>query len=108
MAFARLNLGGGALSNATACSSAGAAIGTYMDQQEAELSRLIAANADEGVVVRQVDKVESIRASLNKHRTLMLLRMRQLLSPDQRVKLNKLYEDRQKDRKRDNKQGRQE
>ena len=79
-----------------------------LDQQEAELSRLIAANADEAVVVRQVDKVEGIRAGLNKHRTLMLLRMRQVLSPDQRVKLNKLYEDRQKDRKRDNKQGRQE
>jgi len=72
-----------------------------LDQQEAELSRLIAANADEAVVVRQVDKVEGVRASLNKHRTVMLLRMRQLLSPDQRVKLNKLYEDRQKDRKRD-------
>jgi len=79
-----------------------------LDQQEAELSRLIAANADEGQVVRQVDKVEGIRATLNKHRTLMLLRMRQVLSPDQRVKLNKLYEQWQKDHKRsDNKQGRQ-
>jgi Spy/CpxP family protein refolding chaperone len=79
-----------------------------LDQQEAELSRLIAANADEAVVVRQVDKVEGIRAVLNKHRTVMLLRMRQVLSPEQRVKLNKLYEDRQKDRKQDNKQGREE
>jgi len=79
-----------------------------LDQQEAELSRLIAANADEAVVVRQVDKVEAIRAGLNKHRTLMLLRMRQVLSPDQRVKLNKLYEQYQKNKKPDNKQGRQE
>ena len=79
-----------------------------LDQQEAELSRLIAANADEAMVVRQVDKVEGIRASLNKHRTLMLLRMRQVLSPDQRVKLNKLYEQYQKNKKPDNKQGRQE
>ena len=63
-----------------------------LDQQEAELSRLIAGNADEGVVTRQVDKVEGIRAHLNKTRTLMLLRMRQVLSPDQRVHLNKLYE----------------
>jgi Spy/CpxP family protein refolding chaperone len=63
-----------------------------LDQQEAELSRLIAGNADEGVVTRQVDKVESIRAHLNKTRTLMLLRMRQVLTPDQRVQLNKLYE----------------
>ena len=79
-----------------------------LDHQEAELSRLIAANADEALVVRQVDKVEGIRASLNKHRTLMLLRMRQVLSPDQRVKLNKLYEQYQKNKKPDNKQGRQE
>src|SRR5262245_29155255 len=78
-----------------------------LDQQEAELSRLIAANAEEAVVVRQVDKVEGIRASLNKHRTLMLLRMRQVLSPEQRVKLNKMYEDQQKEKKRlDNRQGR--
>jgi len=79
-----------------------------LDQQEAELSRLIAANADEALVGRQVDKVEGIRASLNKHRTLMLLRMRQVLSPDQRVRLNKLYEQYQKNKKQDNKQGRQE
>jgi Spy/CpxP family protein refolding chaperone len=71
-----------------------------LDQQEAELSRLIAANADEGVVVRQVDKVEGIRANLNKTRTLMLLRMRQVLSPDQRVQLNKLHEQWEKDHRR--------
>ena len=71
-----------------------------LDQQEAELSRLIAANADEGVVVRQVDKVEGIRANLNKMRTLMLLRMRQVLSPDQRVQLNKLHEQWEKDHRR--------
>src|SRR5581483_4664892 len=73
-----------------------------LDQQESELSRLIAANAEEAVVVRQVDKVEGIRANLNKHRTLMLLRMRQVLTPDQRVKLNKLYEQWQKDHKNSN------
>jgi len=78
-----------------------------LDQQEAELSRLIAANAEEAVVVRQVDKVEGIRANLNKNRTLMLLHMRQVLSPEQRVKLNKLHEQWEKDHQRpDNKQGR--
>jgi Spy/CpxP family protein refolding chaperone len=80
-----------------------------LDQQEAELSRLIAANADETVVAKQVDKVEGIRATLNKSRTLMLLHMRQVLSPDQRVKLNKLHEQWEKDHRRpDNKQGRHE
>jgi Spy/CpxP family protein refolding chaperone len=78
-----------------------------LDLQEAELSRLIAANAEEALVVRQVDKVESIRATLNKSRTLMLLHMRQVLSPDQRVRLNKLHEQWEKDHQRpDNKQGR--
>lgn len=68
-----------------------------LDKQEEELSRMIGANADEPSVVRQVDKVEDIRSHLNKTRTLMLLRMRQVLSPDQRTRLNKLYEERQKD-----------
>jgi Spy/CpxP family protein refolding chaperone len=71
-----------------------------LNLQEAELSRLIASNADELVVTRQVDKVEAIRANLNKMRTLMLLHMRQVLSPDQRVKLNKLHEQWERDHKR--------
>ena len=70
---------------------------TELDAQEEELSRMIAANADEALVVKQVDRVESIRAHLNKTRTLMLLRMRQVLTPEQRVKLNQLYEQWQKD-----------
>ena len=73
---------------------------TELDQQEEGLSRLIAANADEAVVVKQVDKVESIRAHLNKTRTLMLLRMRQVLTPEQRVKLNKIHDQWEKDHQR--------
>jgi len=70
---------------------------TELDAQEEELSRMIAANADEALVVKQVDRVESIRSHMNKTRTLMLLRMRQVLTPEQRVKLNQLYEQWQKD-----------
>jgi Spy/CpxP family protein refolding chaperone len=73
-----------------------------LDRQEAALSRLIATNADETVVSLQVDKVEAIRTSMNKQRTLMLLHMRQVLSPDQRVRLNKLHEQWDKDRGRPN------
>ena len=62
-----------------------------LDRQEAELSRLIDAGADEALVVRQVDKVEVVRASLNKMRTLMLLHMRQVLSPEQRVKFTAVH-----------------
>jgi Spy/CpxP family protein refolding chaperone len=75
-----------------------------LDSNEAELSRLIAANADEPVVTKQVDKVEAIRSHLNKARTLLLLHIRQVLTPEQRAKLNKLYEQRVTDRaKRDRK-----
>ena len=68
-----------------------------LDTQEEELSKMIAANADETAVTRQVDKVEAIRSNMNKMRTLMLLHMRQVLSPEQRVKLNKLHDQWEKD-----------
>jgi Spy/CpxP family protein refolding chaperone len=68
-----------------------------LDRQEAELSRLIEVNADETVVTHQVDKVEAIRAHLNKARTLVLLHHRQLLTPEQRVKL-KAMRDRDRER----------
>lgn len=63
-----------------------------LNQQEDELSRMIASNADESLIAKQVDKVEGVRAHLNKTRTLMLLHERQVLTPDQRVKLNRLHE----------------
>ena len=68
-----------------------------LDQQEDELSRLIAANADEQQVVKQVDRVEAIRSHLNKMRTLQLLHIRQVLTPEQRIKLNKLHEQWERD-----------
>ena len=70
-----------------------------LDKQEDELSRLIAAGADEALVTKQVDKVESIRSHMNKMRTLMLLHERQVLSPDQRVRLNRLHEQWERDHK---------
>jgi Spy/CpxP family protein refolding chaperone len=63
-----------------------------LDRQEAELSRLIEINADEAQVVRQIDRVEAIRASLNRTRTLTLLHMRQVLTPKQNVKFKAVYE----------------
>ncbi len=68
-----------------------------LDRQEAELSRLIESNADETVVTRQVDKVEAIRAHLNKTRTMLIWHHRQLLTPEQRVKL-KVMRDRDRER----------
>jgi Spy/CpxP family protein refolding chaperone len=69
-----------------------------LDRQEAELSRLIEMNADEAVVIRQVDKVEGIRGHLNKTRQLLLLHSRQLLTPEQRVKLKTLFDQMQAER----------
>jgi len=71
-----------------------------LDQQEAELSKLIAADAGEPQVVKQVDRVESIRAHLNKLRTLMLVHMRQVLTPEQRTKLNALHDQWERDHRR--------
>ena len=71
-----------------------------LDKQEELLSQQIVAGADEGLVTRQVDKVEAIRSQMNKMRTLMLLKERQILSPEQRVKLNKLHEQWERDHKR--------
>ena len=63
-----------------------------LDHQEDELSRLIAINADEAQVERQIDKVEAVRASLNKTRTLMLLHMVRAMSPEQRAKFKPLHD----------------
>jgi Spy/CpxP family protein refolding chaperone len=71
-----------------------------LDKQEDLLSQQIVAGADEALVTRQVEKVEAIRSQMNKMRTLMLLKERQILSPDQRVKLNKLHEQWERDHKR--------
>src|SRR5689334_6746399 len=42
---------------------------TELDAHEAELSKLIQADADEASIGRQSDRVEAIRAELNKSRT---------------------------------------
>jgi Spy/CpxP family protein refolding chaperone len=71
-----------------------------LDKQEDLLSQQIAAGADEMLVSKQVDRVEAIRSHMNKMRTLMLLKERQVLTPDQRLKLNKLHEQWERDHKR--------
>ena len=63
-----------------------------LDRQEGELSRLIEIRADEALVARQVEKVEGVRASLNKTRTLMLLHMVQVLTPKQNAKFKEVHE----------------
>ena len=55
--------------------------------------------ATEPEVTLQIDRVEAVRSTLNKTRTLMLLHMRQVLKPEQRLKLNAMRDRREQERK---------
>jgi len=72
-----------------------------LDRAEDDLSRLIDTATDETPVMQQADRVEEIRSELSKARTLMLLRMRRVLTTDQRVKLAALHDEWERNRKRD-------
>jgi Spy/CpxP family protein refolding chaperone len=63
-----------------------------LDKWEQRLSRMINRNAPEADVARQIDRVETARASLNKTRSLMLYRMRQVLTPEQNTKFQAMQE----------------
>ena len=71
-----------------------------LDRLETQLSDLMSqSDVTEAAVVRQVDLVEAARCEMSKTRTLMLFRIRQVLSPEQRQKLNALHQKGQRDRK---------
>ncbi len=70
-----------------------------LNKREEQLSSLISANdATEAQVLRQADQIESIRSELSKTRVLMLFRMRRVLSPEQRDKLQELQKEHEGDR----------
>ena len=56
-----------------------------LDKAEADFNQMIEVS-DDAQVMAQVGVVEAARSELNKARTMMLLRMRRVLTPDQRVK----------------------
>lgn len=64
---------------------------------EAKLSRLIQNDADEAILTRQIDRVETARASANKTRSLMLVQMLKVLTRDQRTRFTELHERWQQD-----------
>ncbi len=70
-----------------------------LEVAERDLSALIEGSLDEAQVVRQLERVEATRAEVNKARTLMLLHMRRVLSPDQRLRLDELHHERDRDRR---------
>jgi Spy/CpxP family protein refolding chaperone len=61
-----------------------------LSRLESKLSHLIQSDADEAIVIRMIDKVETARAALSKTRSVMYLRMRQVMNPDQRVRFTAL------------------
>jgi len=61
---------------------------SQLDDLEARLSHLIETDAEEAVVAHQIDRVEALRGNMNKERVLMLMHMRQVLTPEQRTRMN--------------------
>jgi Spy/CpxP family protein refolding chaperone len=62
-----------------------------LEKLEAKFSRLLRSNADEALLSRQIDRVEMARANANKTRSLMLVQMRKVLTPEQRTRLDELH-----------------
>jgi Spy/CpxP family protein refolding chaperone len=72
-----------------------------LQRLEGELeTTLKAASADPSQVAEQVQKVEKLRAEMNTTRTVMLYRISQVLSPEQRVKLEAHRAKREEERRR--------
>jgi Spy/CpxP family protein refolding chaperone len=67
---------------------------------DTKLSHLIETSSDEALLARQIDRVETARAGLNKTRSLMLARMRLVLTADQRARLKVLQEERESQNRR--------
>ena len=65
-----------------------------LDKMEARLSNVINdPRADEAAMLQVAERVESARGELSKSRTLMLFRMRRILTADQNVKMKALHEE---------------
>jgi Spy/CpxP family protein refolding chaperone len=63
-----------------------------LERFESKLSMLIKKDADEAALARQIDRVETARANANKTRSLMLVQMMKVLTPDQRTRLSAMHD----------------
>lgn len=63
-----------------------------LSRLEEKLSSLLKRDADEAVLSRQIDRVETARANANKTRSLMLVQMMKVLTPDQRTRLSAMHD----------------
>ena len=68
-----------------------------LSRLEEKLSRMIQNDADEAILSRQIDRVETARANANKTRALMLVQMFKTLTPDQRARFKTLNDRWQQD-----------
>jgi len=72
-----------------------------LSKLEDKLSHLIQKDADEALLSRQIDRVEGARANANKTRSLMLVQMLKVLTPDQRIRFKTLHDRWQHDGQKD-------
>ena len=71
-----------------------------VQQLETALEATIrAASVDVPTFAQQVDRIETKRAELNKSRTVMLYRMRRVLTPDQNAKFQAMWDRREAERR---------
>jgi Spy/CpxP family protein refolding chaperone len=71
-----------------------------LDRLQAELSKLVAdGTADEHAARDVMSRVETARSELGLTRALMLYRMRRILTSDQHVKLQVLFDERERERR---------
>ena len=70
-----------------------------VDQLDKEIEKMIVESTDLMVFKQQVEKVEARRAELNKMRTVMLYRIRRVLTPEQNVKFRAAHDRREAERK---------
>jgi Spy/CpxP family protein refolding chaperone len=72
-----------------------------LDQAESEFERLLE-RGDDGSVMDQVERVEAARAELNKSHTMMMLRMKRVLTSEQWTKFNAMHQTAERERTRSN------
>ncbi len=75
------------------------------DRREDKLSKVIAdPKSDEAMVVQATDRLEAARNEMGRTRTLMIFRIRRVLTDEQHVKLNAMHEHDRKEREREREQ----
>jgi Spy/CpxP family protein refolding chaperone len=78
-----------------------------LDKLDEAVTKLIKeGTADVSVVAQKVAQAEQARANLTTKRTVMLYRMHRLLTPEQRAKLDAMFERREAERRKNNDPGR--